>query len=128
MEYTKYDIGDKELAYIAGFMDGERCIQISRGGNLSVTVDNTDIEPLQFFMDIVGGNVTLSKRATKERKKAYRWSIIEEEAPEFLRTILPYLICKKAEATLGIEFEFAEEPRRLDIYLELRLLKQRGKL
>ena len=128
MEYTKYDIGDKELAYTAGFFDGEGCIQISSRGNLAVTVDNADIEPLQFFMDVFGGSITVSKCATKERKKIYRWSIIEEEAPEFLRTILPYLICKKAEATLGIEFEFAEEPRRLDIYLELRLLKQRGKL
>lgn len=29
MEDTKYDIGIKELAYTAGFIDGEGCIQAS---------------------------------------------------------------------------------------------------
>lgn len=126
MNYTKYDIGDKELAYIAGFIDGEGCIQVTTKGTLSLVVVNTDIAPLQFIMDIFEGNVSISTRETERRKRAYRWSIKERDTPEVLKTLLPYLIVKRQEAVLAIEFSAVDdENRRLDIALELRALKHK---
>lgn len=128
MNYTKYDIGVKELAYIAGFFDGEGCIRVDSKGYLTTIVTNTDVRPLQLFLDVFGGTMCIHSHATTIRKKAYRWSIKSEAVPEFLEMILPYLICKKEEALLALEFVGADMSRKLDIDLELRKLKHQGKV
>lgn len=123
MNYTMYDIGDKELAYIAGFFDGEGCIQIGGQGDLVVSASNTNLESLQFLMDVLGGRVRRLKPVATTRKTLYIWQIPAASAPEVLEMLLPYLIVKKQQALLAIEFSSAAVPRKLDIDLELRALK-----
>ena len=52
----------------------------------------------------VGGLVNVRPRNDERWKVAYRWRIKESEHPDFLKAILPYLVIKRKQAELIIEY------------------------
>lgn len=108
-------------AYAAGLFDGEGCIQITRVGKahgadkkyhrLSCSISSTNRQVLDWMMIHYGGRVGNHRRPTNPKwRPSWRWMIADAGAEEFLRTALPFLIIKHAEALVAIEFRAIRVP------------------
>lgn len=100
-----------DLAYTAGIIDGEGCINISRrqgkhqSTRLQVSVVNTN-EWLCQWLKMQFGGIVRSRRAYKpNHKPSYSWQLGHKKASEFLRLILPYLNIKKPNAEIAIAYQ-----------------------
>ncbi len=101
------------LAWAAGFIDGEGCISISGSvhpGKVSpyhqlrlgvVNTDKTAIEELKRIFSL--GSISRKERKG-HYKPIYRWNVADYNAAKVLTGILPYLRVKKAEARIALDF------------------------
>jgi len=106
------ELSDDECnAYVAGFIDGEGCIRVTNDSSLLVTVSNTYLPILLNLKDRYGGSVGLQKGAHGNCRPAYHWDICGDRAADFLWTIGPYLIEKRDQAYLALEFHNIPRPR-----------------
>lgn len=102
-----------EIAYIAGFFDGEGCVRIkqaNQGGNsyyLIAHITNTNPIILKKVQGLFGGNTRLQEKG--KNKPIYNWYITSSEANDFLKVLYPFLIEKKSQAELGINFHQNKE-------------------
>ena len=103
------------LAWAAGIFDGEGSLAIKRTKRAGivhyqiwVTVGMSDrIEnenALNLLKDCFGGNMCRIK-PIGNRIGAISWTIVSRQAMECLTKILPYLVIKKRQAELLIEFQ-----------------------
>lgn len=138
-----------DLAWLAGFFDGEGCVFIDRPDRkhrqtLRVQVTNTIPSSLLGFESRWGGK--LRTRSNGERRKPiWIWAAYAGDAQRCLIDLLPYLRVKAAQAEIGIRFQELKSgdnnmtalkgthPRREEIYagrkaafVELRALNERG--
>lgn len=105
---------DTDLAWIAGFFDGEGCVCIYRSKeapsqlrpngrgrhvlNLTLTQNNKEI--LDWVASVFGGRV----RSYRENI-CYRWYLCgRDKQRAFLYAVLPYLKLKKRQAELALEY------------------------
>ena len=103
-----------ELAYMAGFLDGEGYVAISKskkitkwrsvGLTLTVAISQINPEPLLFIHQFFGGHLR-EEPAKKNRRKSYTWLISSKAAYNFLLAVLPYLKVKKDEVKVGLKFQ-----------------------
>ena len=96
------------LPYIAGFFDGEGCISIQKHhGNgayvLWVSITNTSPEPLRLMKEHWGGHFVLIRRHDPQ-SNIYRLYLSTRRAATFIEDVLPYLIIKKPQAELALEY------------------------
>jgi len=112
---------NEDLAWVAGFFDGEGSVAIGhprpieRPGwfSLQVRVSQIAKEPLTVLSAMFGGTVGVKDNSGGYgTRQIYQWSLTSTRAGEFLEAILPYLIVKKADALLALEFLAVREPRR----------------
>lgn len=97
-----------ELAYLAGFFDGEGYVGISTDypkwakGNsylrLRVNITQKDKKILEMIKDIYGGTLH------KGKDGVHKWYVDGQKAISFLKDVLPFLILKKEQTKLAIEF------------------------
>ena len=83
-----------DLAYFAGFFDGEGHIGIYPKKYLA-TIGNTDKLPLERAKELWGGSITYQDRGLNQR--IWRWSVYGANSRKFLEDILPYVLNKKAQ-------------------------------
>jgi len=98
-----------DLAYIAGFFDGEGCIYIGKSGgwhHLRVTASQANEWIITWLKFSFGGSVNKMTCETGYRQR-WQWHAEGSNAYEFLTSILPYIKLKKAEAELAIQFQEA---------------------
>ena len=86
----------EELAYVAGFFDGEGCIFVSKGTKnqyfLCVSITNTNqpiMESIKKIMNL--GEVSMSHDKRKRSSALFRIQFYCNEAKAFLEKIHPYL-------------------------------------
>lgn len=96
-----------ELAYLAGFFDGEGCITVVRRerGKMTLAVRTSQVNPapLYRFVKAFGGKVEPIKGSLQPgRRQAYQWGRYSQNASDVLEALLPYLQVKRAEAEMGI--------------------------
>lgn len=145
------DVPNTEHAWAAGFLDGEGCIRIAKrdpgnGANfiysLEVTLTQNCLETLQHFKDVMGIQASIYIFPCKGpiRAPVYGLTYRCTRARELLERVLSYLVRKRCEAEVGIEFacraSFARQGRRRHstdeiairegYYQRLRALKLRG--
>lgn len=92
-----------EIAWCAGFFDGEGCIALYHNGKqwlTMVTLTQRDEMPIIIFEKQFGGK----RFMTGPKRDAIRLSFRKLEAQEMLSTLLPYLIVKRTQAVLLLEF------------------------
>jgi hypothetical protein len=110
---------EAELAWMAGFFDGEGYIGISRTGGhfrlrghaLRVAVTQVTREPLVPF-SLFGGNLHLRQHSPRpNERRIYQWHSSAGVAAECLRTLRPYLRLKGEQADVAIAFQERRLPR-----------------
>lgn len=110
--------GDTVLAYLAGIVDGEGWIGLSRGSDDSwrpiVTVSMADHEIPHLLADVLGGNVMLRKKAGTERRQQACWRVSALRAEVALTALLPWLRIKRDQALLALDFR-EHQPRGSDV-------------
>ena len=113
-----------QLAYLAGFFDGERCVYIPRARKtgwisyrLEIRFTNCELAPLLLAQVTFGSQISASKPPDPERARVHRLTIRSSQAAAALRAMLPFLLIKRRRAELAVEFQerLSERPgtRRL---------------
>ena len=93
--------------YAAGFFDGEGCVNCSSSRNNSfvrILVVNTNIDVLNAFQAVWGGDINANYKQKAHWKQAYTWRLQHKAATNFLTEILPFLIIKRQQAEAAIAF------------------------
>lgn len=107
------------LAYAAGIVDGDGCINIMRiryhrtnsrsiGYELRVMVTNTKKELLDWLETQFGGSVRLhhgEETTSPNYKVCWRWSLPAKKAERFLMEISPFLLIKRPQVELALVFQ-----------------------
>jgi hypothetical protein len=108
-----------QKAWVAGFIDGEGCLTISKqirkdrpsdAWRPMVTVANTNYESLNILKSIYGGTLRFNTEKRCNIKTGVKWSdswswyCPQSKVVEFCTDLLPYLIIKKRNAEILIEF------------------------
>ncbi len=101
-----------EVAYTAGFFDGEGCVNIARYlqrgrpyHTLAIIFTNTDFRVLQWLQERWGGHIS---KPTEPRNPRHRPTchlrFSAGPARPLLLAMLPYLIIKKSQVEIALEF------------------------
>ena len=102
-----------ELAWAAGFFDGEGCIhcRIDHGKlkhqfQLIISISNTSLRSLERFKGIVQHGPIYVRRTYIGNfgpyKPNWQWRSVSKQAHEVLVLLFPYLVTKRQEAELAI--------------------------
>lgn len=92
---------ETSLSYLAGWFDGEGCIQIV-GSTLHVSITNTFHPLLSFLQEVFAGTIHDTTQPDNT-KPVYMWRICANNALVFLTCITPYLREKRPQAELAID-------------------------
>lgn len=93
----------REAAYIAGLIDGEGTITLTRlhageGRRPVVSISNNDWALLKFVQASVGAGKITGKRSASERHApSFTWQLTSRQALELLEQVVPFLRTYKAD-------------------------------
>ena len=91
-----------DAAYIAGLIDGEGTVTLSRrhrneNRHLVVSISNTDRPLLEYVLNTVGaGKITGKKTSQSHHTPSYTYAISNRQAMALLKQTVPYLKTYKA--------------------------------
>lgn len=102
-----------DIRYVAGLFDGEGCIIIARQEfpnhvryQLHVHIAMSDPRALIAVQKECGGSFHWgTQRKNPAHRPLHSWHVTSRAALDFLRRVEPYLIVKRDEAKLAIEFQ-----------------------
>jgi hypothetical protein len=99
---------DTELAWAAGFFDGEGCITVFKstlyGPKLNVSIGQVVKAPLQVLHDMFGGTLYWKEAYGSHKSGIWMLEWRDGKSESFLKSILPYLVVKRSQAELALEF------------------------
>lgn len=102
-------MNETDLAYSAGFFDGEGSISIylqeRRWHKLHISIGNTDRPVLQAIHALLGGSLWNGSREIPGHRPMYFWGATDCNAKRILELLLPHLHVKRAQAELAIKFQ-----------------------
>ncbi len=138
---------ETEKAYIAGFLDADGTISLTkqkgrRNLKNQIGFDNTNLEVLEWIQTkLQATNVhiyVLKSKPFKNQKERYMIRLSgKEQIKEILLSLIPYLIRKKTQALLLVEFiqlnschkgrrNYQLSMRELEIFDNMKLLNKVG--
>ena len=107
-----------DAAYLAGFIDGEGTITLTRkhkneNRQLAITISNTERQILEFCLNAIGAGKITNKKTTKSHHTpSFTYAIYNRQALTVLEQIVPYLRSYKVKrAQLILESYIALTPR-----------------
>lgn len=92
-----------EAAYIAGLVDGEGSITLTRkhrneNRHLGLTISSTALQLLQFVVDDAGVGKISNKRATRPNNShSFAYGVYHRQALQLIEQIYPHLLSYKVE-------------------------------
>ncbi len=102
---------NEQLAYVAGIVDGEGCISVTTSGtgnsySIRVQVGMCHKETMQVIVDAFGTKLAAYKNGPDPLKHSiyYFTCAYGKNAVPILKKLLPYLITKRDQAILCLEF------------------------
>jgi hypothetical protein len=146
-------VKDTDLAWLAGFWDGEGSItiftHIEKNGvrkiRPTIGLTNTDENVMAHAISILDAlgtscNIQMKKSNNPKHKDAYQLTSMNMKYIQIILTaILPYLVCKKAQATLVLRYvtkklQYIEKGQRppyddedVQMQVEVQAMNKRGK-
>ena len=107
-----------DAAYVAGLIDGEGTVTLTRkhkneNRQVCVSIASTEIELLDFVLDVTGvGKITNKKASKSLHSHSYAYAVYNRHALTLLDVTLPYLKSyKKERAALILRDYLAVTPR-----------------
>ena len=105
-------LAETDKAYLAGLIDGEGCVSIRKwkdkgkyfGYTLCLDIANSNPKLVKWIVENFGGKIYSYKFKNPNHKIRHDWRIYHQRAADILLTVLPYLVIKKTQALLAIEF------------------------
>jgi len=111
-------LSTEAAAYIAGLIDGEGTITLSRlhaneNRRLVVSIANTEIQLLEFVLQATGvGKITRKRKTSETHIQSYCYSVTSQQALDLLKQIAHFLRSYKRErARLALDRYKAVTPR-----------------
>lgn len=114
-------MNEMDVAWAAGFIDGEGCIRIETSfankdrrrpiAMLRVSCGQSVNRPLEKLEELFGGTLTSHPARGLGYGTSYMWSIAARKAADCLSKLVPYLVVKKRQAELALEFQLILRPR-----------------
>lgn len=96
-------IKSTDLAYAAGYIDGDGCISIGKYKSENrirfrhlIIINSTEIENLQWFQQIFGGSLTTKRKINSIHKPIHRY-VIKGKNIDLIKQIKPFLVEKFEE-------------------------------
>jgi hypothetical protein len=110
------NLSNEELAYIAGFFDGEGSITIhenfrpsprgkSPNHTLQVSIGNTNSCVLEWVHSVFGGSLQFRPATKPNHRDMTMWIIRSNGAARFLASVRPFLRMKGDQADVGLSFQ-----------------------
>ncbi|WP_029083382.1 LAGLIDADG family homing endonuclease [Bradyrhizobium sp. th.b2] len=97
---------EPDLAYAAGYLDGEGCFTVGDNWRIFVTCTNTCREAIEWLRDVFGGTVSGPSKVSKANwRPTFQWKITARQAATFIEALLPYLREKKPQAELLLQLQ-----------------------
>jgi hypothetical protein len=111
---------DTDKAWAAGFFDGEGCVYVRRQVRENYNVvrgwkpspyalasaSQVDPRPLQFLQQRWGGSLrSLKRRRHPNERDAWEWNCSARQAYQFFHDVMPWLLCKRAQAVNALRLE-----------------------
>ena len=137
-----------EKAYLAGIIDGEGCLSVSKEKSpkgeykilykAHLKITNTNQKLIQWLEKIIGKCYIKTDKGDPKWKLRFSWIMTDRDKMfPLLKEILPYLILKKKQAKLilklrkgkqkkGIAFDVEERKFREKLYQSMKKLNQKG--
>lgn len=131
-----------ESIYLAGFIDGEGSLIINKrlhslkekvwiGYSVYLDIGNTNKEVLEWIKKITQTTSELYENPQKgNRKMAYRLRICGKQAQRIIKELYPYLIVKKKQANIFLDFPLNHKRLKREIrenlFQQMRKLNYRG--
>lgn len=108
MRSRQTDTGPTNVAWAAGYIDGEGCISVSKNGPkqkhmLRLTVLSTNPLPLPKLRYLFGGTIS-GPRVRNGHRPAWTWSAGSRDTLLALERLLPYLTVKRDEARVALTY------------------------
>ena len=106
-----------DLAYLAGFFDGEGSIFLTKasrnaGLELRISISQANRWICEKYRMAFGGAIVKDRNSKPDSWKcAGQWRAGANIGLEFLKVVYPYLILKQAEARIAIEFQTTKSSR-----------------
>lgn len=122
---------DNKWSYLAGIFDGEGTVYIGlmtdkRRTFLKVGITNTDLNLMKWLVTFFGG--AYRSEARGNYRLIYRWGPKGKKNREkFLLGVLPYLIIKREQVLLALEFDrmnCSDPEKRDSIRLKIQALNR----
>ena len=103
------NLTNEESAYLAGIIDGEGTITFCKRWNRDsynpiVSIANTDKDLMEYLHNQIGGTLTVYPHRVPPRRTAYKLEIWQSNVVPILEKVLPYLIVKREQAELMLEY------------------------
>jgi hypothetical protein len=109
------ELSDVQAAYLAGLIDGEGCLFISKqqfkrcvypSYRAHLIIVMTSKSVIEYVHSLVGaGNVYFVKSISENLQHKYRWEVTNNaDLFKIISGIMPFLIVKKHEAETALEF------------------------
>ncbi|MCC6311361.1 MAG: hypothetical protein IT345_10645 [Trueperaceae bacterium] len=104
-------MNETDIAWAAGFVDGEGCITIRtrlrarnrRDYSVSLAVGQVDPKPLDKLVEMFGGSIG-RRSAEPARRVMLMWRVTGHRAGHVLEVLRPYLLAKGDQADIAMEF------------------------
>jgi len=109
-------IPEADIIYCAAFFDGEGCVHIAKenrkrlvvplyAGYVVIVQGERQSAVLYKYQKLFGLGTIMTQRKAKDNWQSVdRWQLSAKAAEQFLRKILPYLIVKKEQAIIFLEY------------------------
>jgi hypothetical protein len=111
-------LGPAEAGYIAGLVDGEGTITLTRkhrneNRQLALTISSTEKIVLEFVKETLGaGKITRKRTARTHHSPSFTYAVYNRQALQILQQIHPYLRTYKAKrSALILRYYLAMTPR-----------------
>ena len=107
--------GKERIIWLASFFDGEGCITFSRRKHINkkgelkiyrgvqISVAQVDPEPIKMFYETFGCGYR-NHWLNKNNRIQFEWRATGKKAATILNILLPYLVVKREQAYLVIEY------------------------
>jgi len=132
---------ETDLAWLAGFLDGEGCITLHNSPrhrfSIQLHVSNLDLASLERCRAIAGAGAVLQKkgRMRPNERRGWLYEIYGHKAKALIRQVVPYMTARRPQAEILAQFPIARQGHRVGpltkvgqavAYARIKELNRRG--